>query len=137
MVIRHATTDDIPVMLGLFEELRHAIAAPQAIDRSYVAGQFAALMCTGGLALVTEGLDGFLIASIERSRVNPEPVAIEHGWYCRTGHGAILLRRYEAWARDRGCAVIRMTTGYEQGRPMKALQRMGYAPAEVAWVKRL
>ena len=136
-MIRNATTSDIPAMLGLFEELRQAIAAPQEIDRSYVAGHLAALMCTGGLALVTEGLDGFLIASVERSRVNPEPAAIEHGWFCRSGHGALLLRRYEAWAREQGCAVIRMTTGYEPGRPMMALQRMGYAPAEVAWVKRL
>lgn len=139
-MIREATTDDISGMLGLFEELRAAIACPQAIDRAYVGAMFAALIRDGGLALVVDRctLDGFIVASIERSRINPEPVAVEHGWYCRApGWGARLLTRYEAWARERGAAAICMTTGYVHGRAGGALQRSGYRPAEVAWVKRI
>lgn len=139
-MIRPADLTDIPEILGMVEALRAHVDVPQALDRSHAAGFLAALMgSTDGLVLVVArgGLCGFLAASVTVTSINPERVAIEHGWFSRApGWGGKLLAEYETWARKKGCALIRLSSGPD-GSLDAMMGRRGYAPAEVAWVKRV
>lgn len=135
-MIRPATTADIPAILGMVENLRTATAQPQALDRSHAAGFLAALIGSGLVLVVDRGGPcGFLAASVGQTSINPERVAVEHGWWCEApGWGLRLLRRLEAWAAEQGCTVVRMSTA--PGSLDRLMERTGYRAAEVAWVKR-
>lgn len=124
-----ATFDDIPRIADMVEALVSAAQIPQLVDRAYAQGVLAQLISREDAAVwVSAG--GFLAGSIERTVINPEPVAMEHGWYAADRSGLRLLRAFEAWAALRG-ARVRLSTG--RGGP--DLSRLGYVPVEQAWVR--
>ena len=137
-MIRPARLEDIPAILRMVEELRSAIQVPQKLDKSHAAGFLARLIGGGGLCLVADvdGLCGFLAASVEVSAINPEPVAVEHGWFSlRAGVGGRLRDAFEAWAHEKGCRLARLSSAYGDPRAAAVMQRAGYRPVEIAWVK--
>ena len=138
-MIRCATADVIAAMVTLTGELHHAARIPGSCEPDVVAGTLAALI-QHGLVLVVDvdGIVGFLAAERARTSVSRQWVAVEHGWYCRTpGWGLRLLSAYEAWARDSGCSLSRLSSPAGDERVAGILARSGYAAVETAWVKGL
>ncbi len=129
-MIRRATAHDILAIVDQVEALRAAVGGPVPVDRAWTAQTLAALLSSpDGAVWVSAG--GFLAASIQRSVINPAPMAVEHGWWASDGSGLRLLRAYEAWAREKGAAFVTLSTG-----PVGPdLVRLGYRRAEQAWVR--
>lgn len=127
--MRPATVCDIPRITDLVERLIKASGIPQDVDRAHTQRVLLSLILRpDALVLVTDG--GFLAASIERSVINPEPIACEHGWFATDRSGLRLLRAFEAWAELQG-ARVRMSTGIAG----PDLGRLGYRAVEMAWVR--
>lgn len=128
--MRHATPDDIPRITDMVEKLIEASGIPQQVDRGHTQSVlYGFINRSDALLLVTD--NGFIAASIERSVINPEPIACEHGWYATDRSGIKLLRALEKWAEERG-ARVRLSTG----RNGPDLNRLGYEAVETAWVKK-
>lgn len=138
-MIRPATTDDIPAIVGMVERLRASVASPLPVDPLVTSRFVAALLESPlGWVRVVDGADGptgFLAASIGCASIAMLPVAVEHGWWAEQGGGMDLLRGYMAWAQERGCFAVRMSTPPHNERAGAILNRCGFAVAEQAWVK--
>ena len=127
--MRLAVCADIPRITDMVEALVASARLPQMVDRAYTYGVLAQLIGSpDGVVWVTEA--GFLAGSVQRTVINPEPIAVEHGWYATDRSGLRLLRAFDAWAADRG-ARVRLST------PVAGvdLMRLGYRPVELAWVQ--
>ena len=131
-MIREATADDVIRIVDMVEALRAAVGGPVAVDRAWTARTLAALLeSPDGSVWVSGG--GFLAASIQRSIISPVPMAVEHGWWASDGSGLRLLRIYETWAKDKGAALITLSTGPTG----PDLSRLGYRRVEQAWTREL
>lgn len=129
-MIRRASADDILPIVDMVEALRLAVGGPIPVDRAHTAQTVAALL-SSPQGNVWRSDAGFLAASIQRSVINPTPVAVEHGWWASDRAGLRLLRTYEGWARDNRAAFVTLSTGPDG----PDLTRIGYRRAEQAWVK--
>lgn len=130
MTIRVAEHADVLRVVDMVGSLRAAVGGPVPVDRTHTAATLARLIgSSDGCVWVTEG--GFLAASIQRSVINPAPMACEHGWYASDGSGLRLLRAYETWALGKGATFITLSTGPTG----PDLARLGYRRAEQAWVR--
>lgn len=129
-MIRRATAADILAVVDMVGALREAVGGPVSVDRAHTAQTLAALVASHDGA-VWVSANGFLAASLQRSVINPAPMAVEHGWWASDGSGLRLLRAYERWARDKGAAFITLSTGPDG----PDLARLGYRRAETAWVR--
>lgn len=129
-MIRAARIGDIFRVVDMVSELRASVCGAVPIDRPWTARTLAELISNpDGAVWVSEA--GFLAASIQRSVVNPAPIAVEHGWFAKDGSGLKLLRFYESWARKKGASFVTLSTG-----PVGPdLSRLGYRRAEQAWVR--
>jgi N-acetylglutamate synthase-like GNAT family acetyltransferase len=137
-MIRTATTDDIPAIVRMTAKLHAAAGVVLPMDGRVTARFLDGLLGSPiGLVLVAGAAepDGFLAASVGTASIAMTPVAQEHGWWSEGGDGLRLLRRYEQWARERGCFAARMSTPPGADRANFILERSGYALAEQAWVK--
>lgn len=131
-MIREATASDILTIVDQVEALRAAVGGPVAVDRAWTARTLAALLeSPDGSVWVSGG--GFLAASIQRSIISPVPMSVEHGWWASDGTGLRLLRIYESWAKDKGAALITLSTGPTG----PDLSRLGYRRVEQAWTREL
>lgn len=142
-MIRPATLADVGAIVRMSQELAVATRMPIDVDASWAAAFVARVIAGEGLALVVDvdgAVDGFLVATVGQSSVSPLPVAIEHGWWCGAlakGWGGALLTRYEDWARERGCALARMSIPHLSQIGAALSKRRGYQFAETAMVKAL
>lgn len=127
---RRATDADALRIVDMIEDLRASVRGPIHIDRAWTARTVARLISDpNGFVAVTDG--GFIAGAIEPTIISPALVAKEMGWFSRDRSGLALLRAFEAWARDRGAAMVQLSTG-----PAGLdLTRLGYRAAELAWVK--
>lgn len=138
-MIRSATTEDIPAIVGMTERLRASVQSPLEVD-PVVTARFVRGLMSSPLAAVwvvdgAEGPTGFLAASVGTASISMLPIAVEHGWWAERGGGLLLLKQYMAWARDAGCFAARMSTPPHNRRAAAILGRMGFELAEQAWVK--
>ncbi len=138
-MIRTATNEDIPAIVGMIERLHASIGVVLPVDVA-VTSKFVGLLIASPLGWVRvwdagQGTTGFLAASIGTATISMVPVAAEHGWWAEGGGGLRLLRAYEAWAKEQGCFAARMSTPPHNKRAAEILERCGFAPAEQAWVK--
>lgn len=130
MTIRSATQSDVLAIVDMVERLREAVGGPIPVDRAWTARTVAALIAADdGAVWLSDG--GFIAGSIRQTIISPAPVAVEHGWFASDGSGLRLLRVFEAWAAERGAALIQISTGPHGFDP----SRLGYRLAERAWVK--
>lgn len=128
-MIRLATPDDILSIVGMVERLRAAVGGPVPVDRAWTARTLAGLVASPDGAVWVSG-GGFLAATLTQTVISPRRIAQECGWWAGDGSGLRLLRAYEAWARERGAALIQLSTGPDG----PDLARLGYRRAEQAWV---
>lgn len=116
----------------MIEALRAAVGGPVPVDRAHTAATVARLLASpDALVLVSGG--GFIAGALVPTIINPAPLAQELGWFAADGSGMRLLRRFEAWARDRGAFWVNLSTGVTG----PDLARLGYCRAEQAWVRSL
>jgi RimJ/RimL family protein N-acetyltransferase len=138
-VIRPATTNDIAAIVAMTQRLRASVASPLPVDHlvtsRFVAGLLASPLGWVRVVAGADGPTGFLAASVSAASISMLPLAVEHGWWASAGGGMDLLRGYMTWAQDRGCFAVRMSTPPRNPRAAAILERCGFAPAEVAWVK--
>jgi len=83
---------------------------------------------------------GMLAGAVAQSPLAPVTVAEEIAWWIDPEARSLaaaraMLAAFEAWARDRGAAVIGLAT--LDGRAGPLYRRAGYAPAEARWMKAL
>lgn len=129
-MIRPADHSDVLRIVDMIEDLRAAVAGPVAVDRAWTARTVAGLISDpDGVVFVSGG--GFIAGAMRGTIINPEPVAVEHGWFARDRSGLALLRAFEAWAHGRGARLIQLSTGAAG----PDLARLGYRLAERAWIK--
>lgn len=138
-MIRTATTEDIPAIVGMVERLRASVRSPLEVDPA-VTGRFLRALLASPLAAVwvVDGVEtptGFLAASVGTASISMLPIAIEHGWWAEQGGGLRLLKTYMSWAKDIGCFAARMSTPPHNERAAEILDRLGFDLAEQAWVK--
>lgn len=129
-MIRWATQADVLRIVDMVERLRAAVDGPVAVNRGWTAAQVARLIA-GPDSAVWVSSAGFLAGALVPTIISPDPVAQELGWWAEDGSGLWLLRRFEAWARDRGASLVQMSTGASG----PDLSRLGYRRAELAWVR--
>lgn len=137
-MIRPACQADIPAIVRMVAKLHAVAGVALPMDPRVTARFLEALLASPmGLVLVSGASepDGFLAASVGTASIAMTPVGIEHGWFCEGGDGLRLLRRYEAWAREKGCYAARMSTPPGTIRASAILERNGFSVAETAWVK--
>lgn len=138
-MIRPATNEDIPAIAAMTERLRASVASPLPVDPLVTARFVSGLLASPlGWVRVVDGAGGptgFLAASIGSASIAMLPVAVEHGWWAEQGGGMDLLRAYMAWAKERGCFAVRMSTPPHNERAGLILKRCGFDLAEQAWVK--
>ncbi len=129
-MIRSATADDILPIVDMVEALRLAVGGPVPVDRAHTARTVAGLLASpDGAVWVSPG--GFIAGVLTQTIISPVPIAQELGWYAADKSGLRLLRAFEGWAKDRGAALIQLSTG-----PVGPdLTRLGYRRAETAWVR--
>lgn len=65
-------------------------------------------------------------------------IAIELAWY-GPGKGRELREAFEAWAKERGCIGVQMSTlgTQDDDETISGLQSAGYSKAEQGWFKRV
>lgn len=138
-MIRPATTEDIPAIVGMVERLRASVRSPLEVDRAVTSRFVRALLASPMAAVwVVDGADaptGFLAASVGTASISMLPIAVEHGWWAEQGGGLRLLKAYLSWASDVGCFAARMSTPPHNQRAAEILDRLGFDLAEQAWVK--
>lgn len=138
-MVRPATSEDIPAIVGMTVRLRASVGSPLEVDRA-VTTRFVRNLLASPLAAVwvVDGADapsGFLAASVGTASISMLPVAVEHGWWAEQGGGLRLLKAYLSWAKDAGCFAARMSTPPHNERAGQIVQRLGFEAAELAWVK--
>lgn len=138
-MIRPATNEDIPAIVGMTERLRGSVGSPLQVDRAVTTRFVRALLASPLAAVwVVNGADapsGFLAASVGTASISMLPIAVEHGWWAEQGGGLRLLKAYLSWAEDIGCFAARMSTPPHNERAAAILDRLGFDLAEQAWVK--
>ena len=129
-MIREATADDVIRIVDMVEALRLAVGGPVSVNRPHTARTVAGLLASpDGAVWVSDA--GFIAGALTQTIISPAPLAQELGWYATDGTGLRLLRRFEAWARERGAVLIQLSTGPTG----PDLTRLGYWRAEQAWVR--
>lgn len=138
-MVRPATTDDIPAIVGMVERLRASVQSPLEVDRAvthrFVSGLLASPLGAVWVVDRADGPTGFLAASVGTASISMLPIAVEHGWWAERGGGLHMLKQYMCWAKAAGCFAVRMSTPPHNQRAAEILARLGFAQAEVAWVK--
>jgi GNAT superfamily N-acetyltransferase len=137
--VRQATLGDVArlVELGLrfYEEEGGRSACPHTL------AQFA-LSHIGALdrvfLAVGDPIAACLAGMIAPHYLTGEPTAFKTAWYAipgARGHGARLLRAFEAWAKEEGAR--RLIVAGRRERTLTLLERLQYQPLETVYSKEL
>lgn len=130
--IRPATVQDIPRIIDLITQLAAAVDGPQQVCRIKTGETLVQLIHNPqGIVLVSPG--GFIAGCLTQTIINPDPVAVELGWFATDRSGLRLLRAFEVWARGQGATLIKMSCN--GGPAQRILERAGYRAAELQMVK--
>lgn len=128
--MRRATEADIPRIVDMVEALRASVEGPLPVHRPWTSALLKRLIVDPkALVLVTDG--GFIAALLEPTIINPNPVAMELGWWSTDRSGLKLLKALEQWAWENGAILVKLSTA-PRGLD---LSRFGYRATELAWVK--
>lgn len=112
--------------------LAASVDGPQKVDRLTTGATFARLIVSpGGVVFMSRG--GFIAGEIGQTVISPDPIANELGWYAEDRSGLRLLRAFEAWARDQGATLIKLSCN--GGPAQSILERSGYRLAELQMVR--
>lgn len=131
-IINTATPSDIPRIIDMVEALAARIEGPQRVDRLRTGEVLAGLIASpSGFVAVSAG--GFIAGTLTQTIINPDPVAVELGWYAQDRTGLRLLRAFEARAAAQGATLTKMSCNGAAAQ--RILTARGYRAAETAMVK--
>jgi hypothetical protein len=123
--------DDIPRVIDLIEKLAATVNG-LPVDRVKTGETLAGLICDPAGVVLVSGA-GFIAGRLGDTFISRELVAYEMGWFAEDRSGLRLLRAFEAWARERGAAMIAMSCN--GGAARRILERSGYGAMETKMVK--
>lgn len=130
-MIREATIRDIPAIVGLTEEAwsktpyAHIPTSPAQIMRSaqqQIADKHSLVLVSDKPGMIT----GILSAQVSPMMGTNVLGASDNLFYCKSGEGAALIRRYVEWARGRGAVVVGMTVSSGSRRAGELIARAGF-----------
>lgn len=131
-MIRTATIDDIPAVVGMGAKFHAQADLPFAYDPDAFA-DFAGGLIGGGVILLSDvGMIGGVVAP---AFCGPSyRMAVELFWWAERD-GLALLRAFEGWAADQGANEVRLSTLAALPRADALVKRKGYAPNEISYRK--
>lgn len=146
MTIREATPEELPMLdtcaRAFYESSKHL--------KEFDLGRFTSLWggwIRSGIGAVFILIDSGAIVGAIAGIVHPDAysaaiVAQEFFWFVLPdfrGGGVRLYRVFEAWARDKGCNIVRMAylTDSMPGKVKDFYERLGFSAVEVAYSKEL
>ncbi len=138
-LVRRATFEDVArlVELGLrfYGEEGGRTACPNALGRfaiSHIGAADRVFLVSG------EPIVACLAGMIAPHYLAGDPTAFKTAWYAipgARGHGARLLRAFEAWAKEKGAR--RLIVAGRRDRTLTLLERLHYQPLETVYSKDL
>lgn len=129
-----ATAVDISHVVKHCIALQAAINSPQEVDPAWVGAKAVELM-RSPFGVIFISSHGFIAGQIIQTFSNPAPVAVELGWFASDRSGLLLLRAFEVWAGQKGASAVKFSTGVPAGTAGRILEKRGFNPVEMAWVK--
>ena len=129
MTIRTAKVDDAPAVAALVTQLGYEAAPHEVSDR------LARLLAHSAQRFIVAERDGRLLGWVHVETAD----SIETGPYAhiaglvvdrahrRQGIGAALMAEAEAWARQQGCALVRLRSSAARTRAHRFYEGLGYA----------
>jgi GNAT superfamily N-acetyltransferase len=141
-MIRHAVEADRPDMVRMGRDFVRASGLPLPFDAAWADHSLAGHMAQPDrLAMVLElngAPRGMLCAAQVQSPLAPVRVASELVFWIdppARGRWALqMIRAYEAWAKEQGCALVSLATVGAKGADA-LYRRCGFAPAERHFMK--
>lgn len=144
--MRKATISDLPRLAECADEFYRASKFLKRFDLDKFVALWSALLGneTGVIFLLEDAgkITGTIGGMIYPEPYSGELIATEFFWYCLESHrggGLRLLKAFEQWAREQGCAQIRMVHLMDS-MPEKldrVYKHYGYVEAERHFVKEL
>lgn len=144
--IAEATAADIPLLAELARQFYSASRVLRGFDMQRFETLWRTLLESGAGVIFILKSDGQITGTIggmmHPELYSGELLAVELFWFvdeAQRGQGIRLYRRFEQWAREKGCAEIRMAHLVDS-MPEKVAafyERVGYAKIETLFAKRL
>lgn len=134
-MIRHATREDIPLILDMGERFFRK-AWGDGFDRKATMDFVGGMIDGAGVVFLSpKGMIGGILCPVYCAPTKVQ--AVELWWWARDGYGRDLLREFEKWAWDSGADEVRMSCiQHVKGEAVaKALTKAGYEPCEVSFRK--
>ena len=132
----YANVSDIPLIIELArEEHSQSRWADAPFDES-AARQTAEdfLRSFGRTIFMTP--NAYLLGMVQPMGFSRKTIAIEYAWYSRDNSGMVLLRAFEAWARNMGADEVVVHDHVSQGRLARILQRRhAYQPVGTTLIR--
>jgi hypothetical protein len=142
MPVRRAEPSDLSQLVALAREYFESIGRPVDLDRTtrFFADHLERLETVACLFVSfgsdREQINGVIAGAVLPQIFQSEPAAYKTGWYARPGakgNGIALLRAYESWTKSLGAQRIHANA--REARTIKALEKLGYVPLELTYVK--
>jgi len=142
VIVREAAPADRVAMIRMGRAFLEVSGAPLPFDAAYAERAALRFIEHGdALALILEAdgrARGMLAATLSAHVLAPTWIVEEAVWWIDPGARSLaaaraMLGALEAWARDRGAALIGMSA--LDDRPEALYRRAGYQPAERRWMK--
>jgi hypothetical protein len=132
----YANVSDIPLIIELARE-EHSLSrwADAPFDEGatrQTAEDF--LRSFGRTIFLTP--NAYLLGMVQPMGFSRKTIAIEYAWYSRDNSGMVLLRAFEAWARNMGADEVVVHDHVSQGRLARILQRRhAYQPVGTTLIR--
>ena len=131
-MIREATSADIPVIVEMARRFHEAREDRFAFNPEDTA-RFAANLIASPVGVVLISERGFISGAVMGAPGNAANLtAHELFWWAEDRQGLRLLRAFEEWARDMGCADVVVSFPAGDGVVGRILERGGYEPETMA-----
>lgn len=135
--VRHATLDDVARLIELGERF-YRDGGKRLASAEHLACFVISHICEPGRICFVAGnpIAGVLCGVALPHYFTGEPTAFKTAWYAlpgARGHGAHLLRAFEAWAREKG--AHRVIVAGRSGRTLQLLSHLNYHPLETVYTK--
>ncbi len=144
--VRQATLDDVPDVQAMFAEFVRTTQYQKYVGQNTdVSSALIAQLVAhedGGLFVVQaeDGLIGMFGLMVYAHPFSGERVAVEAFWWLnpdRRGYGVFLLRRAEAWAKEKGAKRLAMMAPIDKPRVAEIYEALGYHAVEITYQKDL
>ena len=145
-MIRYGKPSDVPALVELASLFEEEGSLPLKVDIPFFRTNLVSMIDHPHFFVcVAEDkgkVHGMLLAALNTMVLNPQPIAVEIGWFVKKEfrgrpENRKMVKAYEDWARMKGCAHISMSDVNTTGKLGALYNRMGYTHFESSYVKEL